>query len=132
MAKTRLRAICAQTRESFSGKMGEAAVRWVKRSDTHQLQLPKMMGFAKSSTHPARSMRTATPARSARPRPIWTTPASARRGRALASVNLSADQRDGALIDLSRVPGLDGREISLAGLVSRAGLPAVGFQEIRR
>jgi hypothetical protein len=27
-------------------------VEWVERSDTHQLQLAKMMGFAKGSTHP--------------------------------------------------------------------------------
>jgi hypothetical protein len=27
-------------------------VGWVERSDTHQLQLAKVMGFAKDSTHP--------------------------------------------------------------------------------
>jgi hypothetical protein len=27
-------------------------VGWVERSDTHQLRFSKMMGFAKSSTHP--------------------------------------------------------------------------------
>jgi hypothetical protein len=65
------------------------------------------------------------------PEAAWTTLASARPG-ALASVNLAADQRDGALIDLSRVPGLDDREIGFARLVARAGLPAVGLKEIRR
>src|ERR1700689_3863930 len=48
----------------------------------------------------------------------------------LAAVDLAAHQRDGALIDRGRVPGLDGGEIRLAGLVPRAGPPAMGFWKV--
>lgn len=50
----------------------------------------------------------------------------------LAAIDLPAHERNRALIDRRRIPGLDGREIRLAGLVTRAGPPAVGFEEVRR
>jgi hypothetical protein len=83
-------------------------------------------GLCESSTSPTRWIRSATLAR------------SAARGR-LDDARISAPrcprlrQSGGrALIDLSRVPGLDDREIGFARLVARAGLPAVGLKEIRR
>src|SRR3977135_2419342 len=57
---------------------------------------------------------------------------SLRLRRTPASVDLTTHKRDGALIDLSGIPCLDGCEIGLARLVSRAGTPAVGFEEICR
>src|SRR6266480_5023304 len=48
------------------------------------------------------------------------TDASACRMPSLASVDLTAHQRDGALIDLGGIPGLNGREVSLSRLVSCA------------
>ena len=50
---------------------------------------------------------------------------------AFSAVNLLADNRDGSLIDRSRIPCLDGCEIGFAGLVSRARVPAMLFEEIR-
>src|SRR5262245_61955187 len=50
----------------------------------------------------------------------------------LASVDLLADECDGALVDRSGVPGLDGGKIGLAGLISRARAPAMTSEEIRR
>jgi hypothetical protein len=35
-------------------KQGSQLVGWVERSDTHQSQFAKLMGFAKGSTHPTR------------------------------------------------------------------------------
>src|SRR4029077_17720470 len=58
--------------------------------------------------------------------------ASARRRSALAAVDLAAHEGDGALIDRSGVPRLDGRKIGLAGLISRAGAPAMRPQKVRR
>src|ERR1700722_14981834 len=49
----------------------------------------------------------------------------------LPAVDLAAHQRDGLLVDLRGIPGLDGREIGLARLVSGTGTPAMGFEEIR-
>jgi hypothetical protein len=43
----------------------------------------------------------------------------------LASVDLAAHKRDGALIDLSGIPGLDGCEVGLSRLVSCSRVPAV-------
>src|ERR1700687_3987329 len=54
-----------------------------------------------------------------------------RRRPSLASVDLTAYQRDGALIDLRGIPGLDGCEVGLSRLVSRACAPAVRPQEVR-
>jgi hypothetical protein len=54
--------------------------------------------------------------------------ASARRG-AIASVDLTAHQRDGALIHRSGIPGLDGCEIGFAGLISRASAPTVALRK---
>jgi hypothetical protein len=47
-------------------------------------------------------------------------------------VNLLASNRDGPLIDRSRIPGLDGREIGLARLVSGASAPAMRLKKICR
>src|SRR4051794_2690212 len=47
------------------------------------------------------------------------------------AVDLPAHQRDGFLIDACGIPGLDGGKVRLAGLVTRAGAPAMGFQKIR-
>jgi hypothetical protein len=44
-------------------------------------------------------------------------------------VNLPANNRDGLLIDRSRIPCLDSSEIGFAGLVSRARLPAMGLRK---
>src|SRR3984957_169510 len=49
----------------------------------------------------------------------------------LPAVDLPAHQRDRLLIDLGRIPFLDRREIRLARLVTGAGAPAMGFEEIR-
>src|SRR5262249_46182397 len=51
---------------------------------------------------------------------------------ALSSVNLSANKRNGALIDRSSIPCLDSSEIGFAGLVSRARAPAMRPEEICR
>src|SRR5260221_3986429 len=48
------------------------------------------------------------------------------------AIDLPAHDRDGLLIDLCGVPGFDGGEIGFAGLIARAGAPAVGPQRIRR
>src|SRR6516162_8867543 len=48
------------------------------------------------------------------------------------AVDLLAHDGDGLLVDLRGVPGFDGGEIRLAGLVARAGPPAMGLQEIGR
>jgi len=37
-----------------AGAQDAQLVGWVERSDTHQPQFAKLMGFAKGSTHPAR------------------------------------------------------------------------------
>src|SRR4051812_3163841 len=47
------------------------------------------------------------------------------------AVDLLAHQRDGFLIHACGIPGLDGGKVRLAGLVARAGAPAMGFQEVR-
>src|ERR1700730_8365781 len=49
----------------------------------------------------------------------------ARRRPSLAAVDLTAHHRDGALIDLRGIPGLDGREVGLSRLVAPPGPPAV-------
>src|SRR5712691_7265692 len=54
------------------------------------------------------------------------------RRRALSSVNLLANMRDGLLIDRSSIPCLDSSEIRFAGLVSRARAPAMTLEEICR
>src|SRR5262245_51829344 len=54
------------------------------------------------------------------------------RGLALSSVNLSTNKRYGALINRSRIPCLDGREIGFPRLVSRTGAPAMSLKEICR
>src|SRR4051794_225442 len=48
------------------------------------------------------------------------------------AVDLAPHQRDGALIDRSRIPCLDRREIGLARLIAGAGAPAMGLEEDRR
>src|SRR5258707_14773155 len=83
------------------------------------------LGFPGSSQVPAASALECPPE-------FGQTRASARRRRALAAIDLAAHQRDGVLIDLSGVPCLDGCEIRFAGLVARAGLPAVCSKKIRR
>src|SRR6202790_4321225 len=57
--------------------------------------------------------------------------ASACRRPSLAAVDLTAHERDGALIDLRGIPRLDCREVGLSRLVSRARAPAVRLQKIR-
>src|ERR1700722_17843501 len=47
------------------------------------------------------------------------------------AVDLPTHDRDRLLIDLRRVPGLDRREIRFARLITGAGPPAMGFEEIR-
>src|SRR5580704_16520809 len=49
----------------------------------------------------------------------------------LPTVDLAAHQRDRLLVNLGRVPFLDRREIRLARLITGAGAPAMGFEEIR-
>src|SRR6266436_7251832 len=58
--------------------------------------------------------------------------ASACRRPSFASVDLTAHERDGALIDLSGIPGLDGCEVGLPRLVSCPRAPAVRLQKTRR
>src|SRR5260370_39191322 len=48
----------------------------------------------------------------------------------LASVDLTAHERDGALIDLRGIPRLDGCEVGLSRLVSCPSAPAVRPQKI--
>src|ERR1700733_14823959 len=48
------------------------------------------------------------------------------------AIDLAAHDRDGLLIDLGGIPGLDGGEIGFAGLVAGAGAPAVDLQKICR
>src|SRR6266702_7260903 len=50
----------------------------------------------------------------------------------LLSIDLLANKRDGALIDRSSIPCLDGCKIGFAGLVSCARAPAVALEEICR
>src|SRR6266540_7354244 len=57
---------------------------------------------------------------------------SAPRRRALWSVNLLANKRDGPLINRSSIPCLDSCEIGFPRLVSRAPSPAMAPEEIRR
>jgi hypothetical protein len=57
--------------------------------------------------------------------------ASACRRPSLAAVDLAAHQRDGLLIDACGIPLLDGRDVGLARLVSRAGAPAMRLQKVR-
>jgi hypothetical protein len=52
------------------------------------------------------------------------------RGLALSSVNLSANKCYGALINRSRIPCLDGREIGFPRLVSCTSAPAMSLKEI--
>src|SRR5215217_5105208 len=49
-----------------------------------------------------------------------------------AAVDLLADDGDRALINRGRVPGLDGAEVRLPGLVPAAGAPAMALEEVRR
>src|SRR5262249_34109360 len=56
----------------------------------------------------------------------------ASRQRALSAVDLLAHDSQRPLIDGSGVPGLNGGEIGLAGLVARARPPAVGAKKICR
>ncbi len=56
--------------------------------------------------------------------PLVAPPSGSRRG-AISSVNLLANERNGALIDRSSIPCLDSSEIGLAGLVSCARAPAM-------
>ena len=51
--------------------------------------------------------------------------------RTIFPVDLSAQDSDGSLINRRSIPRLDRSEIGLAGLVSRAHAPAVGFEEVR-
>src|SRR5262249_50241669 len=46
------------------------------------------------------------------------------------SVDLPADDGDGLLINVSRVPTLNGREVRLPRLIASTSYPAMGFQEI--
>ena len=64
-------------------------------------------------------------------RPFLINPSAPRR-RALSSVNLLANKRDGPLIDRSGIPCLDSCEIGFAWLVSRARAPAMALEEICR
>src|SRR5436305_2130578 len=50
----------------------------------------------------------------------------------LATVDLTAHECDGALIDRGGIPGLDGCEVGFSRLVPSAGAPAVRLEEIRR
>src|SRR3954453_5200952 len=64
------------------------------------------------------------PASWAGPPASWAEPPASwaeRTGDGLWAVDAAPDQRDGALVDRSRVPTLDGREVGLARLVSGAG-----------
>src|SRR3979490_468843 len=58
--------------------------------------------------------------------------ASARRGRALASVDLPSHECYCLLIHRRGVPRFDGRKVGFSRLVASAGPPAVSPQEIRR
>src|ERR1700740_211839 len=49
----------------------------------------------------------------------------------LAAVDLAAHHCDGALVDRSCVPGLDGCEIRFSGLIPRTCPPTMGFEEVR-
>jgi hypothetical protein len=49
----------------------------------------------------------------------------------LATVDLAAHERDGALIDAGGIPRLDSREVGLSRLVSSARAPAMRLQKIR-
>jgi hypothetical protein len=70
--------------------------------------------------------------------PLWTSALqcllrerdSVLRGLAISSVNLSANECYGALINRSRIPCLDGREIGFPRLVSCTGAPAMSLEEI--
>jgi hypothetical protein len=48
------------------------------------------------------------------------------------SVDLTAHDRDGLLIDRSGIPSLDRAEIGLAGLIAGSSGPAVALKEIGR
>src|SRR5262245_48632382 len=52
------------------------------------------------------------------------------RGPAISSVNLSTNKCYGALINRSRIPCLDGREVGLTRLISCTGTPAMSLKEI--
>ena len=57
---------------------------------------------------------------------------SPRHRRALSAIDLTTHKSDGSLIDGSGIPCLNSREVGFSRLVSRAGAPAVGLEEIRR
>ena len=63
------------------------------------------------------------------PAPLYV---SAPRRGALSSVYLSANNRNSLLIDGSRIPCLEGGEISFSRLVSRPCAPAMSLEEVRR